>query len=371
MLKTEQFNSIASAKTAAENILLHNSTGPFLNLPRAAGWGYPEPYSRDLLFSILGIASTNNKKLIAGIKRVLETLAINQTIHGHIPSMVHDPDNLGASDTTPLFLIAVGIYRKVTNDPCFLEKETNRSLAWMTHQSPMDKVLVAQQPTSDWRDEQWVWGYGLYVNSLYHCSLKLFEKHARADQLAHEINKTMILNEPYYSIWTYKMYHGKGFDLLGNSLAIISGIASTDKAKEIILWIEQSCDVMRSSGILAVDLPPNFFPFIHPNDDEWRPRYTQYNRPGDYHNGGIWPFICGIYIVALIKIGAFDLAEKKLMNLTSIVRTSANDKLEYGFNEWIKSQDGLPGGQDWQTWSAALYLYAAMCVEKREVLYLS
>ena len=29
-----------------------------------------------------------------------------------------------------------------------------------------------------------------------------------------------------------------------------------------------------------------------------------------------------------------------------------------------KSNDRKPMGQDWQTWSAALYLYAAKCVEK-------
>jgi hypothetical protein len=39
--------------------------------------------------------------------------------------------------------------------------------------------------------------------------------------------------------------------------------------------------------------------------------------------------------------------------------------LDYGFNEWHKAQDGLPMGQNWQTWSAALYLYAAKCVAER------
>ena len=40
--------------------------------------------------------------------------------------------------------------------------------------------------------------------------------------------------------------------------------------------------------------------------------------------------------------------------------------VEFGFNEWIKAQDGKPKGQDWQTWSAALYLYAAKCVETQK-----
>ena len=48
-------NSLASielAKEAALQILLHNAQGPFQGLPRTAGWGYPEPYTRDLMISV-------------------------------------------------------------------------------------------------------------------------------------------------------------------------------------------------------------------------------------------------------------------------------------------------------------------------------
>jgi hypothetical protein len=39
--------------------------------------------------------------------------------------------------------------------------------------------------------------------------------------------------------------------------------------------------------------------------------------------------------------------------------------VEFGFNEWHRAQDGTAQGEDWQSWSAAMYLYAAACVEKR------
>ena len=48
------------------------------------------------------------------------------------------------------------------------------------------------------------------------------------------------------------------------------------------------------------------------------------------------------------------------------MQTSRTAKVEFGFNEWFKAQDGSPKGQDWQTWSAAMYLYAAKCVELRQ-----
>ncbi len=365
MLTKKQFEDIDAAKTAAEGVLLNNSNGPFHNLPRTAGWGYPEPYTRDLLLSILGIASTHNEQLYVSIKNVLEALAISQTVHGHIPSIVYDPNNLGASDTTPLFLMAVGIYRKMTGNSNFLENAVNKSLRWMQYQSPTDHGVVAQQPTSDWRDEQWVLGYGLYVNTLYHSALKILEYQERADRLAKEMNIIFTQEKQYYVLWTYKSYRSDKFDLLGNSFAILSGIASPQKANSIIEWVEHSCKCMQKEGILCIDIPPNFFPFIYPDDREWHERYRKFNQPGDYHNGGIWPFICGFYIAALVKAGQFELAEKKLVVLTALITKSRDLRLEYGFNEWIKSQDGIPYGQDWQTWSAALYLYAAKCVQNR------
>ncbi|MBE3143644.1 MAG: hypothetical protein IMZ61_06950, partial [Planctomycetes bacterium] len=51
--------------------------------------------------------------------------------------------------------------------------------------------------------------------------------------------------------------------------------------------------------------------------------------------------------------------------LTHIIKISNTSSIDFGFNEWIKAQDGKPMGQNWQTWSAALYLYAAKCVEEK------
>ena len=31
--------------------------------------------------------------------------------------------------------------------------------------------------------------------------------------------------------------------------------------------------------------------------------------------------------------------------------------MAFGFNEWHKAQTGAASGQDWQTWSAAMFLY--------------
>jgi hypothetical protein len=104
-MQTINREEIEVAKKAAIEVLIHNANGPFQGLPRTAGWGYPEPYTRDLMFSIFGIAVSDNQQLMASIQKVLETLAANQTERGHIPSLVHDKEDRGSSDTTPLFLL--------------------------------------------------------------------------------------------------------------------------------------------------------------------------------------------------------------------------------------------------------------------------
>ena len=379
-MKKEDWNIIEDAKKAAIEVLLHNAHGPFDDLPRTAGWGYPEPYTRDLMFSIFGIAVSGNHELMGSIRKVLETLANNQTGHGHIPSLVHDHDDRGASDTTPLFLLGVAIYRKAVDEPNFLKDAVEKALIWMEYQSPSDRYLIAQQPTSDWRDEQWVTGYGLYVNTLAYSYLKMLNHNDRATMMLREMGRftitegvinhhvhegLVVKNKPYYAFWSYKIHSSERFDLLGNSLAILSGIASPSRAEEMVTWIEAECFEMRKKGMLAIDLPPNFFPYVNPEDPDWHKRYELFNNPGEYHNGGIWPFICGIYVAALVAAKRYDLAEEKLLELTKCIKLSTDISLDYGFNEWIKAQTGKPKGQDWQTWSAALYLYAANCVEER------
>jgi len=235
-------------------------------------------------------------------------------------------------------------------------------------------------PTSDWRDEQYVMGYGLYVNMIVYAYLRLFGEHESAECLrglmsrlevsadlknSYEQEALVEPTAPYYALYSYKVMSNDRFDLLGNSLAILTGIASPQCATKMLTWIEAECEAMRGRGELMVDLPPCLFPYILPHHADWLPRYERYNRPGDYHNGGVWPFICGFYVAACVAAGQMDLAERKLLALTELVKPWHEDAAEWGFNEWIHAQTGKPSGRDWQTWSAAMYRYAAECVLRR------
>jgi hypothetical protein len=133
----------------------------------------------------------------------------------------------------------------------------------MEYQSPSDRFLVAQQPTSDWRDEQWVTGYGLFVNTIVYSYLRLLGCNERAESVHREMSRftitggkihhhvhegLVVKHKPYYAFWSYKVHSSERFDLLGNSLAILSGIASPTRANEMVTWIEEECAAMQHRG---------------------------------------------------------------------------------------------------------------------------
>ena len=376
--------SIEETKDAALRVLRHNLHGPCEGLPRTAGWGYPEPYTRDMMISAFGILASGDAELIDGLRSVLLALARNQTPRGHITSLAHDPHDRGASDTTPLFLIALALYRRTTGEETFLTEAAEKALTWMEYQSPGDQVMVGQLPTSDWRDEQWVLGFGLYVNTLVYIYLRLFGQFDRAAQLCSLTSHFVISadiehqyihiglvvpHKPYYALWGYKIFSSERFDLLGNSLAVLSGLAAPHRARTLIRWIEDECDGLRARNELGVDLPPNLFPYLYPGDPDWKARYTHFNQPGEYHNGGVWPFICAFYVVATLAAGFPRLAARQFDALTRLVKPAHDPELAFGFNEWIHARDGTPRGNDWQTWSAAMYLYAAACLEQGRAIF--
>jgi hypothetical protein len=392
------------ATQAAHEVLRNNLRGPCAGLPRAAAWGYPEPYTRDILISGLAALATQDENLMDSLRLVLETLARNQSPLGLMPSLVHDASDLGASDTTPLFLMVLAFYRRVTGESDFLREAADKALVWMDYRSSESRVIVDQQPTTDWRDELWVPGYGLYVNSLVYTYLRAFREQEKATRLYERMHRLvapaagienkersvghggqntpplsprlqaalrhqklrglLLGNKPYFALWAFKEYSSDRFDLMGNSLAILSGLAPPDLAGEMVVWIETECRRLRARMELTGDLPPCLFPYQQHDDWDYRPRIERLNPPGCYANGGIWPFICGLYVAALVAADRLDLARKKLAALTALVSQAKNPNLEFGFNEWHRAQDGLPQGQDWQTWSAALFLYAVECVRR-------
>ena len=64
----------------------------------------------------------------------------------------------------------------------------------------------------------------------------------------HEHEGLVVPSKPYYALYSYKLLNSDRFDLLGNSLAILTGIASPDRARDLVAWVEAECEAMRDRG---------------------------------------------------------------------------------------------------------------------------
>jgi len=62
--------------------------------------------------------------------------------------------------------------------------------------------------------------------------------------------------QPTFAIWFYKVLRDNRCDVLGNSLAILTGLADREKAHERVAWMEARCGEMRMSGELSQEPPP-------------------------------------------------------------------------------------------------------------------
>jgi glycogen debranching enzyme len=106
---------------------------------------------------------------------------------------------------------------------------------------------------------------------------------------------------------------------------------------------------------------PALFPAVQPGDPDWRDYYGMLNVPHHYHNGGVWPFIGGFYVAALVKCGRLEQAGQAFARLTELNRRG-------GFNEWHHGESGEPMGVRDQAWSAGMYLFARECLRTAQAL---
>ena len=140
-------------------------------------------------------------------------------------------------------------------------------------------------------------------------------------------------------------------DVYANLLAYILGLVETDRATMTFrfLW-----------GVGVSDPWPveNLYPVVQSGDREWKDYFTVnlLNLPHHYHNGGIWPFVGGLWCRYIHKLGMTDLAKRELVKLAECCQLGVGR--EWEFNEWHHGQTGRPMGKAYQAWSAAGFLKA-------------
>ena len=102
---------------------------------------------------------------------------------------------------------------------------------------------------------------------------------------------------------------------------------------------------------------------LHPltrQHELWRPYMArhQQNRVHQYHNGGIWPFVGGFWVLALARLGLHDLAWQQLGRLAQV-----NALDDWRFTEWFHGRTLAPMGMAGQSWNAATFLLARRALQ--------
>ena len=141
-----------------------------------------------------------------------------------------------------------------------------------------------------------------------------------------------------------------------NVLAFLTNLLDTDRARTAFRF-------MWGVGVNEPFPVANLYPVVQAGDPDWRAYYTVnlLNLPNHYHNGGIWPFVGGMWVRFIHRLGFHDVACRELVRLAQVNRLGRDQ--EWEFNEWVHGSTGKPMGKAFQAWSAACYIRACQEVE--------
>lgn len=369
--------------------------------------GYPQIWARDSMITLLGACIAGDEEIMQALRASIIILTEKQTTLGCIPNNVdvatQVPNFQAYADAGLWFVIGNAVLYKQTGDKEFLARQyaaLQRTLRWYEHQDVDQSGLITMAEASDWQDLLAVRDKGLYVNMLYVLALdnaawiaqeladteqgtryaehslmvqRQLNEHFWYDGTVRAVKfwfgtqpvidahtlpmKTILVQDHYYLPYLTFRNFGEWFDTFGHLLAILSGTAG-ERAPEILEFMERH-GLAHPYPVKAIHPP------LEPGNKDWREyyRFANLNLPHQYHNGGIWPFLGGFYVAALVCAKQFDRAQQMLELLAALNEES--------FHEWALGTTGELRGMAEQAWSAGMYLYAYECVRQRRALFFS
>ncbi|MDA8454521.1 glycoside hydrolase [Acidovorax sp. GBBC 3334] len=343
---------------------------------------YTRIFGRDAAICVMAMCGSGVPALEEGAVASLDALAAQQAPNGQIPKYV-DPEGqdadfwyLGCIDATLWWLIAVDHVRRHGEvGGSHWSDSVERAIGWLLAQEHQHFRLLQQNEASDWADIMPRSGYVLYTNALWFEVKRRFAL-CHAEETHHHFNhlfnpfqrdlphyhRARLLQhyarrgrrDPglYLSFVNLAVVGDEG-DVFGNLLAIQGGLADEAMAHSITNAIEAT----HAGGTHPVRV------VLHPLSQQhslWRAymgRHRQ-NLMHQYHNGGIWPFVGGFWVMALAKLGLHSAGWTELEKLA---RANARD--DWRFTEWFHGRTLAPMGMAGQSWNAATFLLARRALQ--------
>jgi len=359
---------------------------------------YRSVWGRDGAISVINSLDLDDDAIHQCQRKTLCTLLDRTSEYGQVPANVRietgEPDYSGiggiaAIDSGLWLVIAVYHYVKRMEDVDFYLRYADtidRIMSWLQAQDSNADGLLEIPEASDWTDL-----FGRSYNVLYDevlwyranvCYGHLLEMGGRHEASARCMARSQHIRgrilrvfwpsttldedktessfaERQYSLGDarYLLAEVSPFnfswrcDVYGNILGFLTNVIDVPRARRAFsfMW-----------GVGANQPWPvsNLYPVVQAGDPDWRPYYTVnlLNLPHHYHNGGIWPFVGGMWVRFIHRLGQHDVACQELVRLAECCRQGRSS--EWEFNEWCHGVTGRPMGKVFQCWSAACFVRA-------------
>ena len=346
---------------------------------RAESRGYAAIFGRDAAVCAIGMSLSGNTVLAREAATALLTLGRHQAANGQIPKFVDlraqeaDFWYLGCIDATLWWLIALDFLD--CRDPAAglrqrLAPGIAKAIQWLGAQEHQRFFLLQQNEASDWADIMPRSGFVLYTNALWYRVKQLYglaraeetranfnqlfhpfsavlSEYRRARLLTHYVKREAKRRDLYLSFVNFSFFGEEG-DVFGNLLALLCGLADREAAQRTLRALDRA-RIAEPWPVRAVCEP------IPTGSAPWRAYMSRHlqNLEWQYHNGGIWPFVGGFWVAALVQAGERDRAHAELAKLAG-----ANALDGWSFNEWLHGRTLVPSGMRGQSWNAAAFLMA-------------
>ena len=361
---------------------------------------YRSVWARDGSMTVVYTLDLDDADFRAAQLATLETLLNAITPSGQIPANVRlddgQPDyggvgNICSIDSGLWLIIAVFNFVNKTGNHDFLRRHAERlqlAMNWLSaHDSNNDGLLEIPE-AGDWTDL-----FGRSYNVLYDevlwyranvCYGRLLELLGQFDRASDYLRwsqkiRTRVLDTFWPSTRPSdpksppaNRFADRQFGL-GDTQYLLAEITPfsfnwrCDVYANVLAYLMHLLDVDRARTAfrylwgVGVNTPwpvTNLYPVVQAGDPDWRSYYTVnlLNLPHHYHNGGIWPFVGGMWVRFIHQLGFHEVACRELLQLAKLNKLGRDQ--EWEFNEWAHGTTGRPMGKAFQAWSAASFVKA-------------
>ena len=356
---------------------------------------YRSVWARDGAMTVIWTLDLEMPNIRACQEATLRTLLLNQAPTGQIPANVRidtdEPDYAGVGGIASIdsgMWVVIAAYRHAqhTGNWSIVEEfrhQLQRTMDWLSAHDSNNCGLLEVPEAGDWTDLFARSYHVLYDEVLWYRSLVCWAntlEHLGQQPQANDYRKwadhvrEMINTNFWPSTVSTKNLFTSAQASLGDARYLVAQLSPfnfswrCDVYANLLAFLMEGLVTQRQAmmtfrflwGVGVNEPAPvrNLYPPVYGGDPEWRDYFTVnlLNLPNHYHNGGVWPFVGGLWARYIHKLGLHELARRELVKLAKLCQQGV--AREWEFNEWHHGVTGRPMGKAYQAWSAASFIQA-------------